>query len=123
MKIKRVIVDPDKDILYSAVSMEDKELFFEKHMDNPGNGKFQNPHMRRDRDMFLQTWSHTYQIKSIELIETGPDSLTILFGDFGHIHLDGKEQIEGFVKSINWMWGETFKPYFDATHDPKAVTK
>jgi hypothetical protein len=114
IKIKKILCNPDKDILTSSISMKGMELIFEKHMDNPEQGNFQNQYICRDKDCFLGTWSHGYRINNIYLIECAPGALAILFDNFGHIHLEGKEQVESFVKSVNWIYENALKPYFNA---------
>lgn len=124
MKIKKVMMDPEKNIISSMVIMQDKDkLFFEKHMDNPEKGKFLKESVCIDHDCYLGTWSHRQRLDVIELIQCSPEDLTIVFGDVGHIHLEGKEQIEGFVDSINWLYKESIKPFLDSDKKHKKTKK
>lgn len=107
MEIKKVDIDPDKDILFPKVIIQDRgKLFFERHTDNPNKAT--------DRDEFLGTWSVRYGFDNIKLIQDSPDALTMIFDDFGHIHLEGEEQIKGFIKSLNWLYNEYYIPYYDS---------
>ncbi len=118
MEIKKGMVnhpDKDKELLIPRVIIRDKgKLFFEKHIDTHDEEKHISKATCMIFDCLFDTQSDNYEVDGIELIQFSPNDLTLLFDGVGHIHLRGKEQIKGFVESINWLYEKYFKKELEA---------
>ena len=83
MRIIKEDINPEKDKFEQVFAIRDIKKYFETMKFQKGNATdtIDNP------------------INSI-VLEANPANLTINFGDFGHIHLNGKE-LSAFVKGLN----------------------
>lgn len=97
MKKSTIDIDPDKEIFFPKIILEDNDIGFDLHCVETSDSLY----------------TQFFKLDKIEISGMNPEDLTLTFGNLGHIHFKTPNQVKTFVKAINEFYKTYLKPMYD----------